>query len=302
VSAINTQTSGQIHATLVNVGSNASPDYRLSLNAASLGTDPISLTDSLGADLISTSTPGELARYKVDGTASITSTTRAITLSTGLTVNLVGQSASGQPTTITVQNDASKLTAAFSTLATAYNAAAKALNAQHGQNGGALQGDSLLQSLGGVLSQLGTYSNGSPTGSLANFGVTVDSLGLLSIDTSKFTAAANADFSTLVSTLGGATTGGFLKNATDLLDGVENATNGSLPTDEAAAAKRITDQQTKITNEQATVTELQKNLTAKIAKADAALASLESQVSFVTGLFAAFTGANNTQSNGLSTL
>jgi hypothetical protein len=50
------------------------------------------------------------------------------------------------------------------------------------------------------------------------------------------------------------------------------------------------------------VSQLQTNLTAQISAADAAIAALESQVSYVTGLFAQFTGANSTQSNGLTTL
>ena len=302
VSAINTQAAGQVQATLVNVGSTASPDYRLSLAANNLGTDAIGLTDSLGASLISTSTAGALASYKIDGTNSITSTSRAITLSPGLTANLVGQSTLGQATTIIVQNDPSALASAFSSFASAYNSAATAVSQQHGSSGGALQGDSVLQSLNDVLSQLGTYSNGSPANSLANFGITVDSTGQLSIDTAAFTTAANANFSTLVSTLGSSTTGGFLQTAANLLSGVENATTGTLPSEESTVAAQITNQNTKIANEQATVTQLQTNLTAQISKADALIAGLESQVSYVTGLFAIYTGANSTQSNGLATL
>jgi flagellar hook-associated protein 2 len=302
VTAINTQASGTVQATVVNVGSTASPDYRLSLTAASLGTDPIDLTDSSGADLISISTPGAPASYKVNGTDPITSTSRAVVLSTGLTVNLIGQSASGVATTITVKNDASALASSFSSFAQAYNNAASAVSQQHGSSGGALQGDSTLQSLGEVLSQLSTYSNGSPASALANFGITVDSTGQLSVDTAAFTTAANANFATLVSTLGNSTSGGFLQTAANLLRGVEDATTGTLPSEESTVTDEITAQNTKIANEQATVTQLQTNLTAQIAKADSAIAQLESQVSFVTGLFATYTGANNTQSNGLSTL
>jgi flagellar hook-associated protein 2 len=300
--AINTQAGNQVHATLVNVGSNASPDYRLSLTAANLGTDAIGLTDSSGTNLISTSTPGALASYKVDGADPILSNTRAITLSPGLTVNLIGQSSPGQATTITVQNDPSQLASSFGAFAQAYNAAADAVSQQHGQSGGALQGDSLLQSLSGVLSQLGTYSNGSPEGALANFGITVDQTGQLSVDTFAFTSAANSNFSGLLATLGSSDSGGFLKTATDLLSGVEAAGTGSLPSEESSVTSQITAQQSKIADEQNTVNQLQTNLTAQIAKADAALAQLETQVSYVTGLFASFTGANNTQSNGLSTL
>jgi hypothetical protein len=93
-----------------------------------------------------------------------------------------------------------------------------------------------------------------------------------------------------------------LKTATDLLGEIETAGSGSIPSEESAVAAQITTQNSKITDEQATVTQLQTNLTAQIAKADAAIAQLETQVSYVTGLFATFTGADNTQSNGLSTL
>lgn len=302
VSAINTQAGDQVHATLVNVGSNSSPDYRISLQAAKLGTDAIDLTDSSG-DLISTSTPGSLASYQIDGLATpVTSDSRTVTLSPGLTVNLIGQSASGASTTITVAHDATALASAFSSFAGNYNAALDALSQYHGQGGGALEGSSLVQSLTGVLAQIGTYSTGSPSGSLANFGITVDQTGLLSIDTSTFTAAANANFSTLLATLGGTTSGGFLQATTNLLNGVEDPISGALKIEEGSVAGQITDQQALIASEQSRVNQLQINLTKQIATADTAIASLEGQVSFVTGLFAQYTGAQNTQSNGLSTL
>ncbi|MES1260959.1 MAG: flagellar cap protein FliD N-terminal domain-containing protein, partial [Acidobacteriota bacterium] len=102
VAAINTQAGDQVQATLVNVGSGSSPDYRLSLRAVNLGADAIDLTDGTGT-LISTSTTGSLASYKVAGlSTSITSASRTVTLAPGLTVNLTGQSAAGQATTINV--------------------------------------------------------------------------------------------------------------------------------------------------------------------------------------------------------
>jgi len=300
--AINTQAGDQVQATLVNVGSTSSPDYRISLKAANLGTDAIDLTDSSG-DLISTSAPGSLASYQIDGlTTPVTSDSRTVTLSPGLTINLIGQSAAGASTTVTVAHNPAALASAFSSFAGNYNAALDALSQYHGQNGGALEGSSLVQSLTGVLAQIGTYTTGSPSGSLANFGITVDSTGALSVDTSAFTAAANANFSTLLSTLGGTTSGGFLQAATNLLNGVEDPTTGTLKIEEASVAGEITSQQALIANEQSRVNQLQTNLTQQIATADSAIAGLESQVSFVTGLFAQYTGANNTQSNGLSTL
>ncbi|HWE49106.1 MAG TPA: flagellar filament capping protein FliD [Bryobacteraceae bacterium] len=300
-SAINSQAAGQAQATIVNVGSTSSPDYRLSVQAASLGTGAIDLTDPSG-DLISSSTAGVPASYIVDGAPAISSTTRNITLAPGLTVSLLGQSAAGVATTITVKTDTSTLASAFSNFASAYNAAADAISAQRGKDAGALSGDSTLQSLSSTLSQLGTFTNGTPASALANFGVTLDQNGQLSVDTGAFTSAANANLSTLISTLGGADTGGFLQFATNALSGIEDSTTGILPAHEASVNGQITAQNTQIASEQATVNQLQTNLTAQISLADSTLAELESQVSYVTGLFGQYTGATNTQANGLATL
>jgi flagellar hook-associated protein 2 len=303
VSAINTQAAGQVQATIVNVGSTAAPDYRLSLQASGLGSDAIDLQDNSGNDLISSSTTGALASYKVNGdSTSLTSASRTVTLAPGLTATLVGQSTSGQAATITVADDPTGLANAFSSFATAYNNAAAALTQQHGQSAGALEGDSLIQSLHGVLSQLGNYNSGSPATALANYGITLDQTGQISVDTTAFAAAATANFPALLSTLGTSTSGGFLQTATNLLTGVEDPTTGIIPNEQTQLGNQITNQQSQISRQQATVTTLQTNLTAEISKADATIASLESQVSYVTGLFAQYTGALSTQSSGLQTL
>jgi flagellar hook-associated protein 2 len=301
-SAINSQAAGGLQASVVNVGSTTTPDYRLSLVSTSLGAITIDLKDSLGTDLISTATPGADASYKVDGSNPVNSSTRSLTLAPGLKINLVGQSIAGEPTTITVADSPTGLAAAFSSLANSYNAAVDTVSQFHGQGGGALEGDSLVRTLSSVLSQLGAYNNGAPEGALANFGITLDKTGHLSVDSAAFTAAATANFPALLSTVGSSSTGGFLQTATNLLSGLEDASNGLIKSEETDLQSQITAQQNKIAGEQARVNQLQTSLTAQISKADAAIASLESQVSYVTGLFAQYTGANNTQNNGLATL
>jgi flagellar hook-associated protein 2 len=302
-SAINTQAGGQVQATIINVGSSGSPDYRLSLQAVNLGDQSINLTDSGGNDLISSSSGGALASYELNGQPnSITSTSRTVTLSPGLTVNLLGQSTAGQAATITVSNDASGLASAFTSFATAYNAAVTAVGAQHGQNAGALQGDSLLNTLTSVLNELGTWSNGSPESALANYGITLDDTGQISVDTTAFSTAANANFSGLIATLGTSTTGGFMQAATTLLTGLEDPTAGAIKQEEASVANEIANQNTQIANAQTQLTQLESNLTSQIAQADSTLASLESQVTFVTGLFAQYTDSSNSSTNGLQTL
>ncbi len=301
-SAIDSQSDGQVQATLVNVGSTSSPDYRLSLQSGTLTTDAIDLQDPSGNDLISSGTPGLPASYSIDNSPAIPSSSRTVTLSPGLTVNLIGQSASGASTTITVSPNASNLASAFSSFAGSYNAAIDALAQYHGRGGGALEGSNIVQTLTGALNQMGNYSDGSPASALANYGITLDETGQLDVDTTAFTNAANANFPALLTTLGSSTGGGFLGTAATLMTGIEDPTAGTLKVEENSVAGEMTAAQTTVSNEQATVNLLQTNLTQQISQADSTIAEMESQVSFVTGLFAQYTGATSTQSNGLTTL
>ncbi|MEP6716054.1 MAG: flagellar filament capping protein FliD [Terriglobia bacterium] len=298
--AINSQAGASVQATLVNTGSTASPNYRLSLRAVNLGTDAITLTDGAGGNLIESSTAGALATYKINGIATdISSTSRSVTLAPGVTVNLRGQSAAGQTTTITVSNSSAGIAAALSSFAQAYNTAVDAVNTNHGQSGGALQGDSILQAATSVLHRLGTFDNGTPSSALANYGITLDKSGKLTVDSSALTTAAGADFSGLLSVLGSSTGSGFLKSAHDLLSSIQDPVSGLIPSEAATVTSRISAQQVKIAKEQLVISSLQTNLTTQIAKADAAIAALESQVSYVTGLFGQYTGATQKDANTL---
>ena len=147
-SSINSAGAG-VQATIVNVGSASSPDYRLAVTSNNLGADSIQL--SAGAQpLLNTLAPGVDAQYKVNGSTTDTQTTsRQVALSPGLTVNLVAQSAS--PVTITVSQDFSGVQSAITNVVSAYNAAYDALGQDRGQNGGALTGDPLVLTLSNIL-------------------------------------------------------------------------------------------------------------------------------------------------------
>jgi len=302
VSAINQTAGSQVQATVVNVGSPASPDYRLSLQSSVLAPDTIDLTDDSGNDLIANSTQGDYASYSIDGSDSVTSTTRNITIAPGVTATLKNQSTTAQAANISVFQSATTLANAFSTFAQAYNNAANTLAQHHGQNGGVLEGDSLITSLGNILQQIGNYSAGTPSTALANYGITLDQNGQLSVDTGAFTAAANSNFSGLMNVLGGATTGGFLKSATNLLKGAEDPTAGSVKQAENGLTNQITVQNQKINDATAHLAIVQQTLQQQISSADATISALESQVSYVSGLFASMLGnGSNSSSNSGST-
>jgi flagellar hook-associated protein 2 len=287
--AINAQAADQVQATVVNVGSTSSPDYRLSLRAVKLGADAIDLTGSSGS-LISASSAGAPASYKLNGLASsVTSDSRTVTLAPGLTVDLLSQSPAGKAATITVSHNSAGVASALSSFTKAYNAAADALAQHHGESAGVLQGESILLTLANTLARLSSYSGGSAETSLAAYGVQLDKSGHLSLDNTTFSAAAKSSFAGLLTTLGNTESTGFLKTATDLLSELEDVDTGVFKGQSTSLAAAISEQKNKMNIQQDRVAALQTSLTAQLAKADAAIARLESQVSYITGLFAAFT-------------
>ncbi len=159
VTAINSAGDG-VQATIVNVGSNSSPNYQLAVTSNNLGPDSIQLTDGTGNPLLSTLSTGTDAQYTVNGQATpISSNSDEVTLSPGLTVQLLQQTSS--PVTVTVTQTLSGLQNALSGLASAYNSAVSALAGDRGQNGGALTGDQIIYELTDMLQSIATYTSGS---------------------------------------------------------------------------------------------------------------------------------------------
>jgi flagellar hook-associated protein 2 len=280
--AINTAGAG-VQATIVNVGGNSSPDYRLAVTSTSVGDTTIQLSDGTNNNLLSTLTPGTDAEYSVDGNTQVQSTSNQVTLAPGLTVNL--QQASSSPVTITVAADYSALSNDLSNFATAYNSAVTAVDAQVGQNAGPLSGDSVVYSLENALNGLVNYTGGSGTiNSLASMGLTMDSTGQLSFDSTVFSSQS---MSAIQQFLGGATTGGFLQAASNTLTGVADPTSGAIQSEFNSLGTEVTNENTLITNEETRVTDLTTNMENQLSQADALISNLEEQKSYYTQLFQA---------------
>ncbi|MCU1259627.1 MAG: flagellar hook-associated 2 domain protein, partial [Bryobacterales bacterium] len=264
------------------------PDYRLSIQSSKLG--PVSIQLNSGSSsLLNNLSTGSLASYEVDGLSTpITSDSRTITLAPGVSANLSAQSATGVATTISVSQQTLSVSNALSTFVNAYNAATDELNNSHGTSGGALQGQSLIVNLGNTLQQLGTFSSGaSGIGSLTDLGITYNRTGHLNFDPSVFSSATAGQITALTNFLGGATTGGFLQTATNLLSAVEDPTTGIIHGASTAIQSGITTGQSMIARNQARVDQLQKNLQLQLAKSDALVASLEQSYTVLNGLIQA---------------
>lgn len=281
-SAINNAGVG-VQATIVNVGSNSTTDYRLSITSNHLASDTIQLNDGTN-DLLDTLSSGAPATYQVNGlNTTLQSNSAQVTLAPGLTVNLLQTTTS--PVTITVgQNDGS-LASGLSSLVTAYNAAVDALNAQHGQNARALAGDGTVLSLGQALTSITEYAGGSSgTTTLADLGLTLDATtGHLSLDSSVL-SSANAD--TVQQFLGGVSSGGFLQSASNTLTALTDPTSGIIQDSLSSLQNSITNENSHISQLQEQLTTFQNNLQQRLAAADATISVLQQQVTYMGNLFA----------------
>ena len=279
--AINSGNYG-VSAAIVNLGAPSSPDYRLSLQSTTLGSETIQLNDG-SQNLLSVLNSGSPAQYQVDGQPStpISSNNSIVTLAPGVTADLLK---AGQ-TTVTVAPDSSAASNALSAFASAYNTALAELNFNHGTGGGALTGQSIVTHLEQSLSNLIQYSGSGSVKSLADLGLTFNSQGQLSFDQGAFDNAQTTNPQGVASFLGSATGGGFLQNATNLLNGLEDSTTGVFAQTQSSYTKQITADNSEISDTQARITTMQNSLTQQMAQADAMIASLESQVTYYTNLF-----------------
>jgi flagellar hook-associated protein 2 len=287
VDAINSS-GANVTATIINLGSPSAPSYQLSLQSTKLGNIAIQLNDG-SQDLLSTLSTGSQAQYQVNGQPStpISSDSTTVTIAPGLTVDLLQAGDSN----VTVAQSSSAQSNALSSFVAAYNAAVDELGANHGQAGGALTGDPLIFTLSQSLRDLSGFTGGSGSvQNLTDLGLTFDKTGHLSLDQTVFDSVSSAHPGDVSAFLGSPSTGGFLKTATDTLNGLEDPVTGTLGTTLASAQTAIDKQNQKIADEQARIDILTKNLTAQIDAADALIASLEQQSSYFTSLFASMNG------------
>jgi len=281
-----------ITATIVNLGSPSAPDYKLSLQTTKLGNITIQLNDG-SKDLMGTLSGGSQAQYQVNGQPStpISSDSSTVTIAPGLTVDLLK---SGDANVVVSQSSSAQANA-LSSFVAAYNAAVDELSVNRGQGGGALTGDGLIFTLAQSLRGLSGFTGGAGSvQNLTDLGLTFDKTGHLSFDQTVFHSVSAAHPSDVSAFLGSPTTGGFLKAATDTLNGLEDPSTGIIETTVASAQASINNQNQKITDEQSRIDTITANLTAQISAADALIATLEQQASYFTTFF---TDMNATKTN-----
>ena len=280
-----------VQAVIVNLGSPTSPDYRLVLQATALGDVSIELTDSNNTALLNPLNTGSNASYTVNGQppGGISSDSSIVAVAPGLNVTLKAQGTS----VVTIAADAGNLASSLSSFANAFNSVVTEIQKNHGQNGGALTGNGVVLSLQQALQQLGQYtsSSGSIT-SLAQLGLEFTQQGTLTFDPNALKGLSQTQVNDALSFLGEPTSSGFLQYATNTLNGINDPLNGLIALQSQTFQTQIQNDQQRITDQQQRLAQLQQNLQAQMAKADALIAALQSQNTFLQGLFQ-FTTSNN---------
>jgi len=280
VNAINTTAGLGVTASIVNVGNQSSPDYRLSLQSTSLGAVSVSMTGSSSTDLLTMTSPGHNSAYKVAG-ISINGTSDTVELAPGLTATLL-QASPGNPTAVKVANSTGSAQSALQQMAGAYNAVVDQLNAQRGTNAGALSGDSLVTLAQQTLSKINQYTNNG--NGLSGLGLQLDNTGHLSFDSSSFALGLGGNFTNLSQFLGDATSG-FINYATSSVNTLEDSNTGILKQTE----KNLNDQVTKLTSSIADqvrqVNAMQQRLYDQLAQSDALVYRITSQSDFLQQMF-----------------
>jgi flagellar hook-associated protein 2 len=283
--AIDAQFGNLVQATAVNVGSSSDPDERVSLQSTTLGPTTVDLQLN-GTSLQTQQTTGSLAQYEVNNSGvTVTSDTPSVTVSDGVTLNLLSTGTAS----ITVTQPVSGLSSALSSFVSAYNQCASDIAAQRGQSGGALQGQAVVNELQQTLNSIADYVDtgnlGGDVNSLTSLGITMDDSGQMSFDTLGFASTDLIDPSEVNAFLGSATGGGFLETATNALNNVLNSTTGLLTTEQSNDQTQLTNIGTQITTDQANVSQMQSQLQDQLSQSDATISDLEQQYSELSTLF-----------------
>jgi flagellar hook-associated protein 2 len=273
-----------VSANIVNAGSSASPDYRLSVQSTTLADDTIQLTDSSNTPyLTSIGAPGSPATYSVDGLPQVSSDSTSIALSPGVTVNLLAQTQTNSPVTVTVQQTTTAAATALGNFATAYNQTVTDLDAQHGINAGALSGSSILEYAQQAMQTMSLYTDGNGNG-LNAVGLDLDAAGELSFNSTEFQANLGGNVQALAQFLGD-TTQGFIGAAANAVDSLNDLSTGVLTDEENTLNSDISSLTTSMTSQVATINTNQEALFQQLAASDAAIYTTSQQVAYFQDLF-----------------
>jgi len=221
---------------------------------------------------------------------------------TGVTLNLTSTTTTGSPATLTVSNDTSTVATNISNFVTAYNTLVGQFNTLGGYDAssgtaGPMLGNAVLS---GIQNQIegvvhGLTSGGSSTyNSLASIGITTQSDGTLSVNSSQLQTALSTNFNA-VSALFSSSTGIASQLSTQLTSAL--AAGGSIDSYSTTLVTQnntLTQQAGTLTNEENALTA---SMTQQFAALNALLSHLQTTSAYLTQAFADLPTVNSNNNN-----
>jgi flagellar hook-associated protein 2 len=315
-------------ATTITTGSGVDTltDLVNAINSSGAGVTANIITDASGSQLsIVSNTTGSAGAFTVSSSGSfgftqgnqglnaaltvngiaITSASNTVTgVIPGLTLNLLGVSPAGTQASLTVAPDTTAASTAINQFVTDFNTLIGDLNTQFtdtaGSGEGPLAQDPTVQSLQsdllGALGFTSTTGSGSSatTTSLASLGITVNTDGTLSVNSSTLNGALTNNFSSVQNFFQGTSLNGFANSLNQQLTSFISPADGAFTVDLQSMQTEFTGLQSDITNFQNNViTPLKAQLQTQFSAAEIALQQLPVELKDVDEEL----GINNSSSN-----
>ncbi len=313
---------------MINVGSGDGTDDTLTelasaINGKSLGVTATVVTDSSGSRLsivanssgaaagftlsndqsgLSFTQPstGTDASLTVDG-VPVTSASNTVTGAiSGVTLNLLGTTAANNPVSLTLAPDSDAIEQAVSAFVSAYNTLITDVSSQFAynsttQNAAPLQTDSTIQSFQSDLLSATNYSSSSGTlqTALTSFGITTNSDGTLSLDTSTLDNAVTSNYSSVQTFFQGTNANGFVSSMEKTLNIYTDPTQGSFTVDLTSISAENTDLTNQIDTLETYLSTQQTTLTTEYNNADIALSRLPQEIKQIDALLNPSNSSNN---------
>jgi flagellar hook-associated protein 2 len=326
--AINSSGAG-VTASIVNLGTKASPDYRLILQSKNTGTEnAVTVTGTLSGGTDPFAGGGTVVQaaadavFSVNGLTVTRSSNQVSDIIPGVTFTLLKEgnhddvvSSADASANISVALNNSGIQSSIQSFVDAYNAVNKIVSSQFSldpttSHQGVLAGDAALR---GVMSRLRNElsvagGNGAGFTHLSDIGVRFQDDGSLTLDAAKLNNALDTN-STGVANLFALVKNGIGKRIPDAVDSMINPVNGSLTAREQGIQARISNIDQQVADEQQRLTVYQSQLTQQFAAMEQMISQMQSQGNFLTQTFTPSTtnstqgssGSANTSSSASST-
>jgi flagellar hook-associated protein 2 len=250
-------------------------------------------------------TAGANASLTIDGVPVSTSGNTVSGVIPGVTLNLLGASASTE-IQLTVAPDTDNAQQAVTDFVNSYNTAIQAVNAQFVYNSstassGALASDNTLRSLqSSLLAQAGygTTSGGGLIG-LSSLGVRMNNDGTLTVDSSQLSGVLSSQYSDFVKFMqgtAGAASGGFANQFSTELDRYTDTTSGMISSDlnQISSTQQLLTDQTNDLEDRLAVQ--QQQLTTQYSQVDTALREYSLMMNQITSELGSLPGATSSSS------